>query len=75
MAERPTTCANCNQPIAETQAKISAKNSIRTQDFFHADSSGCAESSSIRPIVRKHRHSGQGKVGVKLPSNSGKRGE
>lgn len=69
MAEKSTTCANCNQPIAETQPKISAKNNIRTQDFFHADSSGCAESSAIRPIVRKHRKSGQGKVGIKAPGN------
>ncbi len=67
MADRSTTCANCNKPIAENQPKISAKNSIRTQDFFHADSSGCAEASTVKPVVRKHRHNGQGKVGIRMP--------
>jgi hypothetical protein len=76
MAERPTTCANCNHPIAETQPKISAKNSIRTQDFFHADASGCSEASSARHTVRSHRNNrGQGKVGIKMAGNSGKRSE
>ena len=70
MADSPVTCANCNQPIAENQPSISAKNGIRTQDFFHSDASGCAEASAVRPIVRKHRVSGQGKVGYKPPTNA-----
>ena len=69
MANKPTTCANCNRPIAEGEPTLSARNAIRTTSFFHADSEGCSKVSSSPNRVTLKRKGGNGKIGNRPLSN------